>query len=288
MKNEHTGVEDVPAAGEQEIDFASYLDDEETGVEQDAGAADQEQPEQEPQEPQEQGFGDEKVEVAFAKRLEAEREKMRREYEAQYQQQPPQAPPQPAPGQQGYQQYAEDQMMGQDLTRKTPEQLRELADEWMVGTEVVRAMQQQQMIIARQQQESQYQKQMLAKMYDNDQKLSAKSAIEAQRAQNPYLPEFNENQLNQIREKVANQTGYVMSYEEAYDRMVAESVRSGNFTQQLTRNAQQQTIRNVAARDRSSLQAGTGQQANKPSIEDMSDRDFEKMIEAAKQGKLAR
>ncbi len=283
MENEHTGVEEVPAAGEQQeqgqdIDFTAYLDDGETGAE-DTGAADQEPSEQEGQ----QGFGDERVEVAFAKRLEAEREKMRREYETQYsQQQHAQPPPQ--------QQYPQQQpgLTGQDLTRKTPEELRELADEWMVGTEVVRAMQEQQRVIAQQQYDAQNQKKMLAQIYDNEQKNNARNTIDAQRAQNPYLPEFDELRLNQVRDEVYSKTGYVMSYDEAYKRVVGEEALTGRLTKQVARNTQQQTIRNVAARDRSSFQTGMGSSANKPSIDDMSDTDFERMIDAAKQGKLAR
>lgn len=259
MPEEYTaGVEGAPVAGEQQaqqedqtgLDF-SFLEEEQTGVEQPAAAG------------QEGEQGEDRVEQAFAKRLAQEREKIRQELEQEFKQryQPPTyqppvqptGPPQPS----------------------LEERAAKLAEEWMITPEAAKAfiLQEERM------------KNLTTKLFvteDNIAKAEAKAAIERQRASNPHLPPFNEQEILNIRLRHYNQYGVMPAWEDAYKMYVADAVTKG----EINKNIEQQVISRITGRNKVNVQVGRAEQPQKRSVWDLSDDEFEKVKEKAKRGEL--
>jgi hypothetical protein len=284
-----TGVDDqdVSAAGEQGIDETQEQDTEEqeeslfdfgdyTGADDDAAAG---------QDAGNQAVivqDDDPVEKAFAKRLAAEREKIRRELEEQYQQQQPQ--------QGGYLGQQQSYPQGyQQIQQSGPpplpqEQLENLADQLGVTTEAAYAMYHQQWLIEQQNQAIQQQRQETLRLADERAKIAAKNRAEAQRKKNPNLPEFDESKLTKLRTEYQKRTGLTLPWDDVYQLHVANEAMSGN----LSRAVEQAAIANITSRNKTNIQAGRGGTAKKPSIEDLPKEQFEKLVEQAKQGKFKR
>ena len=260
MPEEYTGVESAPVAGEQQaqqqeeqpgFDF-SFLEEESSGVEEPAAAGQE----------GEQGE-DQRVEQAFAKRLAQETKKIKQELEQEFQQryqQPMYQPP------------------VQPLQQPQPsleERAAKLAEEWMITPEAAKAF-------ILQQERNDYLERKLLLTEDNIAKNEAKAAIERQRANNPHLPSFNEQELLNIRLREYNRYGIMPSWEDAYDKYIAENVKKG----EITKNIEQQAISRITGRDKVNVQVGRAEQPRKRDAWDLSEEEFKIALEKAKRGEL--
>lgn len=279
---EHTGVEQAPVAAEQqdnqetEPTYEDLFGGEETG-EEDPAAAGQET--EEGSEGQRQGEDDdeapqldEKVEKAFAKRLAAEREKIRREYEEKLQASLTEYTP---PTSQ-YQPPAQPQVPTVDFERA----VNQLADDLMITPEAARAMIYQQMELNRI-------KAMQAEVQDRSAKAEAKAQIEAQRQQNPHLPPFDEKVLEKVRRDHQSRTGYTLSWHDAYRQYVADQALAGSLFASVEQQAEQKAISQITKRNKTTVQAGKGARSPKPtSVWDVPDDEMDRLIERAKAGEF--
>ena len=267
MGVEETGVNGVPVAGEsQEDDFSSYLEEE--GVEEEEAVAGPEEDEFEDEEQDESEEFEAPVEKAFAKRLAAKErqleERIRQQVMDEIRQQP----------QPQYQQYT--------APVNVKEQIDKLADELALTPEAVQVIYQQQLMLNRQAEAIRRTEETLNQNQDNMTRSEAKAEIEAQRRNNPMLPEFDETALGRIRDTYRKQYGVSLPWKSAYQQFLAEEAMSGN----LGRRVQQDTLKKVVGRNKKTAKVKGSQPAKKPSIDSMSDEQFERMLAAAKSGKL--
>ena len=266
-----TGVEEqAPDAGGQEEEQDIFgLGEEEAGEENASDAGEQTVDE----DVQDEGFKEKSTEKAFAARLAKEREKiaketedrLRQEYEARMAQQ---AQPQQHIG-------------GDQPPPLSGEQLDSLADTLGVTREAAWAMYQQQWLINQQSDAIRRQDEYVRRIEQGASKIEALKTIEQRRKKNPYLPEPDEKVLADIRKDYKIRTGFDLPWEDAYDKLVARETESGA----ISRRAEQETIGKIAARNKATIQAGKGGQAKKPSIDDLSPDEFNKLVEDAKKGK---
>lgn len=264
MTDEYTGVNEgsvaespgAETAEEPIFDFST--EGEETGVEETPAAEESIFEESTQSEEPEEESEEARVEVAFAKRLAQEKEKIKKELEEEFQQKFGQ-PQMPAYSQQ---------------PQETVEQMAErLADEWMVTPEVA-------MAYILQQQQLQQVSAQLNYIRDNEEKLKAINKIEAQRKNNPYLPDFDEEKVIDKRVTYYQQYGVLPSWEDAYKMYIADAVTEGN----IVKNIEQKTISQISGRDKTNVQVGKAAVPKKKTIEDLSDAEFERLKEQAKQG----
>lgn len=270
MNEEFTGVENAPVAGEQsELYEQNYYNDEQdvidtsqpeteditTGVEEPAVAGQEEE-----------GAVEDRVEKAFAKRLAQEREKIRRELEEEFNRRF---------AQMSYQQTIPQQTTPQQTTPSLEEQANELAEQLMITPEAAKRLLQQQ-------QQLQELATQFYIMQDNSEKIRAQQAVEERRKTNPYLPLFDERKVASYRLRYYNRYGIMPSWEDAYDYYVADAVKSG----ELLRTAEQMAVQQITGRNRVNTQVGRGSQPQKRDIWALSDEEFEKLKEIAKQGQL--
>ena len=260
-----SGVEEqeVPAAGGQE---------EEQDLFNTAEPGEEEEEEEVAAEPgEEEKVGDDRVEKAFAKRLEKEREKLRKEISADLRKEmQPAAQPQ--------------QRQQQPYTPLAKQEAERLADEFNTSVEMVYALYNQQVTLNQYNEMLHKQNEQVNKLSDNLTKAEAFRMIEGMRKNTPGLPEVNEDKLARIRQDYTSKYGYQLPWEEAYEKLIAQEALSGN----LKREAEQATIAKITQRNKATIQAGKGGQAKKPSIEDLSPDDFNKLVEEAKMGKYKR
>ena len=245
-----TGEETTPAAGEQETEVDLFSESE-TG-EETAAAEQGTQTEQ----PQEQ-FTDTRTEQAFAKRLAAEREKIRRELEAEFKPQPKQTP------------------------QEDPDKVVEkLADDLMITPEAARVILQQQMTLDQM-------RSSMGDIHDRASKAEAKMVIEQQRKTNQHLPAFDESKLAAVRKDYFDRYGTVLAWEDTYRHYVAQEAMSGNLFTAAAHQAEQRAIANISGRNNATVQAGKGGSAKRATdVWGMPDQDFAKLVEDAKQGKF--
>jgi hypothetical protein len=253
-----TGVDaSASVAGEQQaqqeeqtgLDFSSFLEEEDTGVEEQPAAAGQEE---------EQGE-DQRVEQAFAKRLAQEREKIRQELEQEFQQR--------------YQQPSA--QSPQQPQQSLEEQAQRLAEEWMITPEAAKAF------IAQEERMKDLNTRLYM-MQDNTEKVKAEAAINERRKNNPLLPPFNEQELVNVRLRYYNQYGVLPNWEDAYKMYVADTVAKG----EINKTIEQQVISKITGRDKVNLQVGRAEQPQKRSVWDLSNEEFERLKEKAKRGEL--
>ena len=278
MPEKNTGVNGAAAAGQQEgagaqqdqeLDFSAYFSGEGAGEGNPADAG-QGTGSEAGEGQGAEGSGseekfDEKTEKAFAKRLAAERKKLEQEYEEKFGQPPGQ-------GQQQGQQQTGPQKTWNELVD-------ELADKLYITKEAAD-------IMLRQQVQLEQMNNQLTEIRGGSEKTTAQQEIETMRAQNPHLPEFNETAVTKIRNDYSKQYGVPLSWKDAYRQFVAQEALNGKLFADIEHETEQRTLTNVAGRDTKTIQAGQAGRAKPPSINDMSDDQFEQMIEAAKQGKL--
>lgn len=278
MADELTGVEQVPAAGEQEeLTVEDLFGGEETGVEE-APAAGEEVTE-EGTAREKAAEQEERTEVAFAKRLSQEREKLRdelreevlREVKAQQPQQAQQQPPQ--------------QQMPPTLTN---EQAERIAEELDTTPQMARLMYDRDVKFYSLQQQALAQARLISelsgKIGEGSEKEMAKREIAALTAQNPSAPPWDENEIGKFREDYQRKNNRLPSWRESYSLYVAEQALSGK----LARQTQQQTLREIAGREKSTVQITSPEPAKKVSVEELSVDVFNKLIERAKQGEFKR
>jgi len=258
MPEDLTGVEGAPVAGEQQaeqeeqtgLDFSSFLGEEETGEKEPVVAGQEQEGRQEE---------DRRVEQAFAKRLAQEREKIRQELEQEFQQRYQQPSAQPP----------------QQPQQSLEEQAQRLAEEWIITPEAAKAF------IAQEERMKDLNTRLYM-MQDNTEKVKAEAAINEQRKNNPFLPPFNEQELNNVRLRHYNQYGVLPGWEDAYKIYVADAVAKG----EINKTIEQQVISKITGRDKVNLQVGQAKQPQKRSVWDLSDEEFEKLKGKAKQGEL--
>jgi hypothetical protein len=264
MPEENTGVEETAAAGQDTLftkeDFMG------TGVEESA-VAEQEEPEEteatepdvtEPEETQEEA-----VEKAFAARLKHATEKIREEVKGE---------------------------IMREITQKQPqggfpplpqEEAERLADQYGTSPEVIRAMYAQQALLNRQAQDMQ---KIAYQIQAQEEYARARSYADAVRKQNPNAPKWDESKLKEFRDDYYKQYGVTLSWRDTYRQLVAEEALNPATYQKIARSVQQETIKKIAAKDKDTVKI-QGHPARKPNVNDLSDAEFEKLLEEAKQGK---
>ncbi len=268
--------------GVEELEPVAEVQEEEVVEEEDLFAietGEEEEPDAEVEEEgvEEEGFANEKTEVAFAKRLAKEKEKLRAEITEELR---ADLGSQQA-GQESHQQYGQQQNQQPMNQAQLTNYIDDLATKWATTPEVVWAMYNQQQSINQQRQLMERTQTYMNQLQDNSTKSETKLAIEAQRKANPLLPEWNDAKLSAIRNEYQKKHGTLPTWEDAYMSHVAKEAMAGT----LSRQAQQATIKNITKRDRSSVKANKGG-AKKPSLDDMSSADFNRLIEDAKEGKF--
>lgn len=281
MPDEITGVEETetPAAGEtteESDDLFDYLGEEEGDKEDetDAGSETEDEEEEETDEEDEveeeddDKFDDPKTEKAFAKRLAAReaklREELRNEILDEVRKQSPQNQQQPV----------------NQATIK--EQVEKLADQLAITPEAAQVMYNQQLMINQLYGHIQKTEDSLAESQDVTTKSQAKLDVETKRAANPLLPEFDEARLTAIRKQYQKSYGVNLPWQEAYNFLVAEEAMSGKFN----RKVQQETLKNVGKRQKKTVKVKTATSAKKPTLDALSDEQFERMVERAKAGEF--
>lgn len=197
---------------------------------------------------------DQRVEQAFARRLAAEREKIRQEVEAKY--------AQPQQAQQGITQ----QQISDAIEYYISQGLPPAVAKDMVDTRL--ALLNTQSLLAN----------VSGTLQDTTGLTAAKDEIAALRATNKALPEFDQKALEAIRSEY-RQRNFNLPWREAYDIYVARQVAAGN----LTRAAEQQAIDAITGRNKATVQAPKGG-GTPPNYENMSKADFEKEVEKALRG----
>lgn len=266
MPGENTGVEETAAAGQDTLftkeDFMG------TGVEE-AAAAEQveteEAPEVIPEEAPEvtEETQEEAVEKAFAARLKHATEKIREEVKGEIMREIAQKQPQggfpPLP----------------------QEEAERLADQWGTSPEVVRMMYVQQAILNQQKNMIQ---DIALRNQERDEYVQARSYADQARKANPNAPEWDEDRLKAFREDYQRTYGVTLSWRDTYRQIVAEDALNPETSKRIARSVQQETIKKIAAKDKDTVKI-QGQPARKPSVDDLSDAEFEKLLEEAKQGK---
>lgn len=257
-----SGVEGPAAAGQEPLFTKEDFMD--TGVEE--PVVEQDEVEEEPQEQVEpQESQEEAVEKAFAARLKHATDKIREEVKEELMQEMTQrqAPPQG------------------DIPSLPHEEAERLADQYGTSPEVVRAMYAQQALIARQQQDMQ---KISGQIREQEDYVAGRSYADAVRKGNPNAPAWDEDKLRAFREDYHRTYGVALSWRDTYRQMVAEEALNPATYQKITRQAQQETIKKIAAKDKDTVKI-QGQTARKPNVDDLSDAEFEKLLEDAKQGK---
>ena len=273
MAVEETGVDvNVPAAGDEE-DFDQYFEE---GVEEEevvAGPEVEDEDEELDQDEDEEFAEQPQVSKAFAKRLAAKEKQIEERLRTQLLEEMRQQ--QTSQGQHQYTQ--------PEPHVNVKEQLDKLADELALTPEAVQVLYRQQLMLNQQAESIRKTEEALNQNRENMTKSEVKAEIEAQRKANPMLPEFDETSINRVRESYRKQYGVSLPWKAAYQQFVAEEAMSGN----LGRRVQQDTLKKVVGRNKKTVQVkGSKQPAKKPSIDSMSDEQFERMIAAAKSGRL--
>jgi len=112
----------------------------------------------------------------------------------------------------------------------------------------------------------------------------ARSYADAVRKQNPNAPKWDESKLKEFRDDYYKQYGVTLSWRDTYRQLVAEEALNPATYQKIARSVQQETIKKIAAKDKDTVKI-QGHPARKPNVNDLSDAEFEKLLEEAKQGK---
>ncbi len=201
---------------------------------------------------------DQRVEQAFARRLAAERERIKAEFEAKY--------AQPQQTQQGITQ----QQISEAIEYYISQGLPPAVAKDMVDTRL--ALLNTQSLLAN----------VSGTLQDTTGLTAAKDEIAALRAQNKALPEFDQKALEAIRNEY-RQRNFNLPWREAYDIYVARQVAAGN----LTRAAEQQAIDAITGRNKATVQAPKGG-GTPPNYMTMPKADFEKEVEKALRGEYSK
>jgi hypothetical protein len=259
-----SGVEGPAAAGQDSLfTKEDFMND--SGVEE-AAVAEQEEGEVVEEEQVEVPQDEDTVEKAFAERLKHATKKIREEVKDEIMREFAQQRP---------------QQQTQEIPQLPEAEAERLADLYGLSPEAVRVMYVQQAEINRQKEVLQ---QIARQNYERDEYSQAKAYANAVRVKNPNAPEWDDQQLKEFREDYYKQYGTALSWRDTYRQMVAEEALNPATYQKITRQAQQETIKKIAAKDKDTVKI-QGQTARKPSVDDLSDAEFEKLLEEAKQGK---
>lgn len=262
--SEETGVNDPAVAGQEPL----FTKEDFTGVEETAAAEQvetEETPEVIPEEAPEvtEETQEEAVEKAFAARLKHATEKIRDEVKEELMREL--TPPQPT----------------QDIPPLAREEAELLADKYGTTPEVVSAMYVQQGLLNRQAEMIQ---QIARQNQERDEYLKARSYVDEVRRKNPNALEWDEDRLKAFREDYQRTYGVTLSWRDTYRQIVAEDALNPETSKRIARSVQQETIKKIAAKDKDTVKI-QGHPARKPNVNDLSDAEFEKLLEDAKQGK---
>jgi len=286
MALEKSGVNSVPEAGGQKLNVDDITLEDlgfETGEdpEGEAGLETQNDSESELTQEEPDGdtqFGDQRQEKAWAKRIAAEREKIRREVDEEYQRKTQEQqysrtqyqPPQPKA-------WVEPQPLSK-------EELDKLAENYAMTPDAIQVLYSQQVELNRMKHLLDQSFMSINSMREDTNKGETIMQIERTRRNNPDLPVFDEGKVAAIRQNYLNRHGIRLTWEDAYKQQVAEEAMSGN----LSRQAQQKAIKQITSRNRTNVQAGNAGQAKPVSVEELSDEQFERLKERAKAGVFTR
>lgn len=265
-----TGVEEPAAAGQEETLFTKEDFMDEPGVE-DPVAAEQEEVEDEAVE--QPRTEDDTIEKAFAARLKHATEKIREEVKAELmqelaQRQEGQAAQQP-------------QAQQQEIPPLPDDVADDLADKYGTTPEVIRVWYGQQAKINQQEKLIQG---LVQQFYEREDYAQAKAYADEVRARNPAAPEWDENRLRKFRDDYYKQYGTLLSWRDSYRQLVAEEALKPETYQRIARSTQQETIKKITSRDRDTVQIKSAS-VRKRTISDLSNEEFERLLEQAKEGK---
>ena len=155
-------------------------------------------------------------------------------------------------------------------------------DMWGISAESVKLHYNQQAAINRQAQDIQRLANMLREQEEYTQ---ARSYADSVRAQNPNAPAWDEKKLSAFREDYQRQYGVSLSWRDTYRQFVAEEALKPETYQKIARDAQQETINKITARDKETVQV-RGKSAKKRSVSDLTEDEFQRLVEDAKMGKF--
>ncbi len=269
MTDEHTGVVEESAAGaEEEFDLEALLfgDTEETGEEPEGDT--------DPEVEAEQGeveLPTEDASKAFAKKWSAEkskiRDEVREEVMRELRQQTTTTP--------------QEQERGAPQHRElSTEELEKMAQEFDTSPSVMRILHQQQMMINRQAEDA---KRAAHMSRERSEYQGARKYAEEVAAQNPTMPQWDNDKIQDYRLQHYKQYGISLPWKEAYRMQIADAVMSG----EVTRQAQQEVIQNIQKRDTASPKIKS-QSTQRMTVDDLTKEQFEAMLEDAKAGKFKR
>ena len=263
--------------GPEEDEEIEYEEDEDSGVDDSADAGQEE----------EEGDDEEEEKVdpkAFAKKLKKDRQKLKDEVLQELKEEG--IVPKDIKSTPETQQQPQPQQRRPSVSR---EQIDRIADQLSITPELARVLVDQQTALD---QQSSYIRRLEGQLQDVDEnstKGEVKLGIEEERKEKPYLPEWNEKEISKIRKEYRDNHGGTLSWRDAYEKYVAKETMSGNLPSNLTRKAEQDTLKNVKRRKGSSIKSsGTKKKAKKPSYADMSQEEFERHIKEAKSGKFTK
>lgn len=261
-----TGVEESAVAGQEETPFTKEDFMDTPGVDRPA-ATEQEAVEGEVAEQTEESTQSETVEKAFAERLKHATKKIREEVKEElireFAQQQPQQPQQ------------------QEIPPLPEDVAERMADRYGTTPEMFRALYYQQAKLNRQQEDL---RRIAQQSYERDEHSQARAYAEEVRKQNPAAPEWDDNRLQRFRENYYRDYGVVLSWRDTYRQIVADEALNPETYQKITRSAQQEAIKKITSRDRDTVQI-QGQSARKRAVGDLSDEEFDRLLEEAKEGK---
>lgn len=215
--------------------------------------------------------------VAFAKRLKGEREKIREEERQKLLEEMRQTYPEQPYTQQGHPQ----QPQVQGIPPLPDAEAERLADQYGTTPEVVRGMYMQQALINRQ---TEAITRIAYENQEKEEKAQARAYAEEVRKNNPAAPEWDENRLTEFRKDYFKKYGVALNWRDTYRQVVADEALSGKKLKEVVRTTQQETINKITSRDKETVQI-KGRTAKKPTVEDLSDEEFERFLEEAEEGK---
>jgi len=281
-----TGVESVPAAGEQvseELDFEKILfgDDDNSGEteEEEQNAAGSEETEQgegeeekeQTEEPEKPDLPTEDASIAFAKKWEANKAKVKDELRAEIMEEIKQQT----------QTTTQQQSQGAPKYREmTEEQIQKLADDFETSPAVAKVLYAQQQAQNRLQEQLRQQTQ---RQKEQEEYIEAQRLANKLKQENQSLPDWDNKKLHNYRMEHYKKYGSVLPWGEAYKMAIADAVTTGN----LDRQVQQETIKKIQKREETNVGL---QKPSTPKlgVEDLTDEQFAKLKDEVMLGKYKR
>jgi hypothetical protein len=274
--NVTSGVDSVPAAGEQtkeessfDLDALLFGDDSESGAKEE-GAADPDEGTKQGEEGPKQELPDD-ASKAFATKWKEESGKLEERIRAKIL----------AEMEEKTRTTGAEQAQGAPPNREiTPEELEKLADDLKTSPEVAKILYKQQQQINQQTEDSRRGAQRSREQSEYN---GAVQYARQLHTENPSLPDWNDDTVHEYRMNHYKTYGTTLPWKEAYRMQLADAVLKGD----VSRQAQQEVIRKIQERDTASVGVKSPE-SRKSTFADLSDEQFAKLKEEVKLGKHKR